>query len=103
VSATGPTSPSSPTGTPAGSGRRSPRYLRFLLTGAVAGLLVTVVVVLGRGDAVDRPVALFFYLGLLLVGAGALVGGLAAVLATGRAEPGGPDPRRLARAPEDSP
>lgn len=64
--------------------RASPRYLRFLLTGGLAGLLATVVVVLVRGDLVERPVVLFFYLGLLLAGIGALLGGLLAVLLTGR-------------------
>lgn len=62
----------------------SPRYLRFLVTGALAGLAVTVAVVLLRGDVVERPVVLFFYLGLLLAGVGALLGGLVAVLLTGR-------------------
>jgi len=60
--------------------RPSPRYLRFLGTGAAVGLALTVVTVLVRGNAVERPVVLFFYLGLLLVGAGALLGGLVAVL-----------------------
>jgi hypothetical protein len=78
--------------------RASPRYLRFLLTGGAVGLVATVVVVLVRGGAVERPVVLFFYLGLLLVGLGALLGGLVAVLLTGRSEdpppgvPGPPDP-----------
>ena len=60
--------------------RPTPRYLRFLGTGAVLGLALTGVTVLVRGEAVERPVVLFFYLGLLLVGAGALLGGLVAVL-----------------------
>ena len=64
--------------------RGSPRYLRFLLTGALLGLAVTVVVVLARGDAVERPVVLLFYLGLVLAGVGALVGGLVSVLLPGR-------------------
>jgi len=64
--------------------RPSPRYLRFLLTGALVGLVVTAVVVLARGDVVERPVVLFFYLGMLLAGTGALLGGLLAVLLTGR-------------------
>ncbi len=64
--------------------RPIPRYLRFLGTGAAVGLVLTVATVLVRGNAVERPVVLFFYLGLLLVGAGALLGGLLAVLLTGR-------------------
>lgn len=63
---------------------RSPRYLRFLLTGALAGILVTGVVVLARGDAVERPAVLFFYLSILLAGAGALAGGALAVLIDAR-------------------
>jgi hypothetical protein len=64
--------------------RASPRYLRFLITGGLVGLVVTVAVVLVRGDVVERPVVLFFYLGLLLAGVGALLGGLMAVLLAGR-------------------
>lgn len=64
--------------------RPSPRYLRFLVSGALVGLLVTVAVVLVRGDVVQRPVVLFFYLAMLLVGTGALLGGLVAVLISGR-------------------
>ncbi len=64
--------------------RPSPRYLRFLVSGALVGFAVTAVVVLARGDVVERPVVLFFYLGMLLAGAGALLGGLLAVLLTGR-------------------
>lgn len=64
--------------------RPSPRYVRFLVSGALVGLVVTAVVVLARGDVVERPVVLFFYLGMLLAGAGALLGGLLAVLLTGR-------------------
>ena len=66
------------------SRRPIPRYLRFLGTGAAVGSVLTVLTVLIRGDAVERPVVLFFYLGLLLVGAGALLGGLVAVLLSGR-------------------
>lgn len=58
--------------------------MRFLVSGALVGLVVTAVVVLARGDVVERPVVLFFYLGMLLAGAGALLGGLLAVLLTGR-------------------
>lgn len=67
-----------------GTRRASPRYLRFLLTGGLVGLVATVAVVLVRGDVVERPVVLFFYLGMLLAGVGALLGGLLAVLLAGR-------------------
>lgn len=67
------------TGRPGG-----PRYLRFLVTGGLVGVVVTMVVVLVRGDSVERPVVLFFYLGLILAGLGALLGGLVSVLLTGR-------------------
>ena len=71
----------------------TPRYLRFLGTGATVGLALTVVTVLVRGDAVERPVVLFFYLGFLLVGAGALLGGLVAVLLpAGRSDRDRPGP-----------
>lgn len=83
--------------------RASPRYLRFLLTGSAAGLLATVVVVLVRGDAVERPVVLFFYLGLLLVGFGALLGGLVAVLLGGRTPEPEPDGAREGTAPPGVP
>ena len=63
---------------------RRPRYASFLVTGALVGLLVTVVVVLGPGAGAERRGALFFYLGILLAGIGALLGGLAAVLVEGR-------------------
>ena len=59
--------------------RRSPRYLRFLATGGVLGLLAAGVVTLVRGDSVARPAVLFFYLAILLVGVGLLLGAVAAV------------------------
>jgi hypothetical protein len=64
--------------------RRAPRYASFLGTGALVGLLVTVVVVLARAQAVERPGLLFFYLGLMLTGIGALLGGLVAVVLEAR-------------------
>jgi hypothetical protein len=64
--------------------RRNPRYASFLVTGGLAGLLTTLAVVLGPGADVDRQQALFFYLGILLTGTGALLGGLVAVLVEGR-------------------
>jgi hypothetical protein len=60
--------------------RRYPRYASFLVTGGVLGLLATVVVVLGPGSEVDSRRRLFWYLGIMLVGVGALLGGLVAVL-----------------------
>lgn len=66
------------------SAARRPRYLRFLLSGAAAGAVATAVIVLLRGDAVDRPGVLFFYLLLLLGGLGALAGGALAVLLEAR-------------------
>jgi hypothetical protein len=66
--------------------RRSPRYASFLVTGGVVGLLCTAVVVLGPGADVERRGQLVFYLGVLLAGIGALLGGLAAVVIEGRRE-----------------
>jgi hypothetical protein len=63
--------------------RRHPRYASFLLTGALIGLAVTLVVVLGPGADQQRRAQLFFYLGLLLIGTGALLGGVVAVLVEG--------------------
>jgi len=63
---------------------RRPRYTSFLVTGGLVGLLATLVVVLGPGADVERQRALFFYLGILLTGTGALLGGLVAVLVEGR-------------------
>ena len=63
---------------------RRPRYTSFLVTGGLVGLLATIVVVLGPGADVERRQALFFYLGILLTGTGALLGGLVAVLVEGR-------------------
>ena len=62
----------------------SPRYLRFLLTGSVLGVLTAAVVVLVRGSVVERPAVLFFYLAVLLAGLGALLGGVVAVVLEGR-------------------
>lgn len=64
--------------------RRRPRYAGFLLTGAAIGLFADIVLVLGRGADSPSPSQLFFFLGLLLVGTGALLGGLVAVLIEGR-------------------
>ncbi|MGH8892748.1 MAG: hypothetical protein ACRDWY_05495 [Actinomycetes bacterium] len=64
--------------------RRTPRYLRFLGTGGAVGLLSAAVLVLVRGDLVERPSVLFFYLALVLTGLGALLGALVAVLVEAR-------------------
>jgi len=58
---------------------RRPRYLPFLLTGAALGALATAVIVLGFGDEVDETRKLTLYLGVLLCGVGALLGGALAV------------------------
>ena len=81
---------------------RRPRYASFLVTGGLLGLLVTIAVVLGPGADVDRRQALFFYLGILLTGAGALLGGLVAVLVEGRHK-SPPAPVAEAGAPAEDP
>jgi len=58
---------------------RRPKYVPFLLTGAALGALATAIVVLGFGDAVDETRKLTLYLGVLLCGIGALLGGALAV------------------------
>jgi hypothetical protein len=64
--------------------RRTPRYLRFLVTGGAVGLLAAAVLVLVRGGLVERPTLLFFYLGLVLSGLGALLGAVVAVVLESR-------------------
>jgi NhaP-type Na+/H+ or K+/H+ antiporter len=64
--------------------RRRPRYAGFLVTGGVIGLVADVVVVLGPGADAQSRSQLFLFLALLLVGTGALLGGLLAVLIEGR-------------------
>jgi hypothetical protein len=58
---------------------RRPRYVPFLVTGALAGLVATVVLALSAGEAVDSTRRLMLYLGILLGGLGTLVGGAVAV------------------------
>ena len=58
---------------------RRPRYVAFLVTGAVVGLIATVVLALSAGDNVDSTRRLMLYLGILLGGVGALAGGGVAV------------------------
>jgi len=64
--------------------RHQPRYGSFLTTGGLLGLIATLAVVLGPGSEVDRRAQLFFYLGVLLTGTGALLGGLVAVIIESR-------------------
>ena len=58
---------------------RRPRYLAFLGTGAIVGLLVTLVLALSADDSAGSTRRLVFYLGILLGGLGALIGGAVAV------------------------
>ena len=60
--------------------RRSPRYLRFLVTGALAGVLLGVVLTVGRSGQVERPWVLFLYLAIVLGVVGGILGGLVAVV-----------------------
>ena len=64
--------------------RRSPRYVAFLGTGAVAGLVVALVLALGPGAVVGDRGRLIAYLCALLAGLGALLGGVVAVVIEGR-------------------
>jgi uncharacterized protein (DUF1501 family) len=64
--------------------RRNPRYLSFLLTGAVIGLIVALVLVVAAGDSAEDPRRLLIYLGAMLTGIGALAGGGIAVLIESR-------------------
>jgi hypothetical protein len=74
--------------------RRRPRYVSFLVSGGLVGLLATAGTVLGPGAGVERRGQLFFYLGVLLMGIGALLGGLVAVLLEGRQPPRPPEAAR---------
>ena len=67
--------------------RRRPRYLRFIVSGAIVGLVVSGVLTAVRADQVEQPRYLLLYLALLLGGIGALLGGLVAVLIEGRRRP----------------
>jgi hypothetical protein len=58
---------------------RRPRYVPFLLTGFVVGAVVTVLLVALAPEDVADPRKLALYLGVLLGGVGALLGGGLAV------------------------
>jgi hypothetical protein len=58
---------------------RRPRYVPFLGTGLVVGLLATVILALTSADSAGSPRRLMLYLGILLGGLGALAGGAVAV------------------------
>ena len=76
------------------SQRRRPRYLSFLLTGGLVGLVATVVLVLGPGSGVDNRGRLFLFLGIMMMGLGALLGGaLAVVIERPRRGDTGQEPR----------
>jgi hypothetical protein len=64
--------------------RRNPRYLSFLVTGGVVGLLLAVGLVVAAGSSAQDPRRLLVYLGALLTGLGALAGGAVAVLIESR-------------------
>lgn len=58
---------------------RRPRYLPFLVSGFVVGVLATIVLVALFGRDVENPRKLVLYLGVLLGGLGTLAGGGLAV------------------------
>jgi hypothetical protein len=58
---------------------RRPRYVPFLVTGFLVGVVATLVIVMTLGNQVDRTRELVMYLGIMLGGVGALVGGGLAV------------------------
>jgi len=58
---------------------RRPRYLPFLGTGLVVGLIATVILALTSADGAGSTRRLMLYLGILLGGLGALAGGALAV------------------------
>ena len=60
--------------------RASPRYLRFLVTGALVGVVVALVLTVGRAGQVEQPWVLFLYLAVVLAVVGGILGGLVAVV-----------------------
>ncbi len=73
--------------------RRYPRYSRFIWAGAIAGFVAAVVLTLTVGEEPERYSRgqVVFYVGVVLAGAGALLGGVVAVLLESLARRG---PRR---------
>ncbi len=67
--------------------RRYPRYSRFIWAGAIAGFIAAVVLTLTVGAEPERYSRgqVVFYVGIVLAGVGALLGGLVAVLLESRA------------------
>ena len=63
---------------------RSPRYLRFLVTGGLVGVLVGLVLTVGRAGQVEQPWVLFLYLAIVLGVVGGILGGLVAVVLDSR-------------------
>ena len=64
--------------------RRSPRYLRFLVTGGLVGVLVGLVMTVLRSGQVEQPWVLFLYLAIVLGVVGGIFGGLVAVVLEAR-------------------
>ncbi len=64
--------------------RASPRYLRFLGTGGLVGVLAATVLTLRKADQVEQPWVLFLYLTIVLAVIGGLLGGLIAVVLESR-------------------
>ena len=63
---------------------RSPRYLRFLVTGGLTGMLVGLVLTAARAGQVEQPWVLFLYLAIVLGVVGGILGGLVAVVLEAR-------------------
>ena len=64
--------------------RRSPRYLRFLVTGGLAGVLVAALLTVRRAGQAEQPWVLFLYLAIVLAVVGGILGGLVAVVLESR-------------------
>jgi hypothetical protein len=61
------------------------------VTGGLLGAVASVVLVIGPGQSVEQHRRLLFFLGLVLVGLGGLLGATAAVIIEARARRGEPD------------
>jgi hypothetical protein len=70
---------------------RQPRYGRFAVTGGLLGAVASVVLMLGPGHTIDQHRRLLFFLGVVLVGLGGLLGAALAVIIEARARRGEPD------------